>query len=133
MAGTSRVTKADLIGLIRRKAEKTYTKAEVADIYDSLCEVIEDEICNGNSITLQGIGHFDLFYRPAKVGRNPATGESIDVPEKVGIAFKVTKSLKDKASELDPDDFRPDTNAKAAEKTRNKKTEPAKPARRNKR
>lgn len=128
------VTKADLIELIRRKAEKTYTKAEVDDIYTSLCEVIEDEVCNGNMVSLQGVGRFDLTVRAAHSGRNPATGEEIEIPEKVAISFRITKSLKDKAAELNPDDFRKGADEQEAEKPkREKKPEPAKSARRNKR
>lgn len=102
----SQITKNQMIELIRRKAEKTYTKAEVDDVFTSVCEVIEEELCNGNEITLSGVGHLGVYVRPGRMARNPRTGEQIEVDDKMAVKFRPNSGLRSKIAALNVDDFR---------------------------
>lgn len=102
----AQVTKQELIELVRRKAEKTYSKAEVDDVLTSFSEVLTEELENGNTVTLKDVGTWEIVVREARTARNPRTGESIEVPEKTALHFKASVVLKRAIAELDPDKFR---------------------------
>ncbi|MBR6072524.1 MAG: HU family DNA-binding protein [Acholeplasmatales bacterium] len=77
---------ADANDLSRRQAEK---------IIDDFLELIADELSRGEKVVLSGFGTFEVRTRVARSGRNPRTGEEINVPEQKTPAFKVGKILKD--------------------------------------
>ena len=56
---------------------------------------IEREIKAGGEVPLKGLGKFKVQNRKARVGRNPLTGEPVDIPAKTVVKFTVAKSLKD--------------------------------------
>lgn len=75
-------------------AEKTgLTKAQVAQVMDELASLSYSEAKNG--FTLPGIGKLVLVSRKARMGRNPATGESIEIPAKTVVKFRIAKACKD--------------------------------------
>ena len=57
-----------------------------------------DALSNGDSVGLIGFGTFEAKVRPARTGRNPRTGEPIDIPEKTVPVFKAGKTLRDAAA-----------------------------------
>lgn len=77
---------ADSNDLSRRQAEK---------VIDDFLELIADELAKGEKVVLSGFGTFEVRTRVARSGRNPRTGEEINVPEQKTPAFKVGKILKD--------------------------------------
>lgn len=87
------MTKADLINLIAEKAGITRVKAEtvVNTIFDSMVE----SLMKDDRIEIRGFGSFVNRYYEAYQGRNPRTGEVINVKEKKLPFFKVGKELKD--------------------------------------
>lgn len=87
------MTKADLINLISEKAGITRVKAEtvVNTIFDSMVE----SLMKDDRIEIRGFGSFVNRYYEAYQGRNPRTGEVINVKEKKLPFFKVGKELKD--------------------------------------
>lgn len=78
-------------------------KAEVHRIIDSVFEAITQTVSEGKEVRLTGFGTFKPFLRQAREGRNPRTGESLEIPTKwvpkfsAGSKFKdqVAKSIKD--------------------------------------
>jgi DNA-binding protein HU-beta len=60
-----------------------------------LIEAFIDGIVNDEKVTLIGMGTTDKIIRQARTGRNPKTGASIDIPEKVAVRFKPGKELKE--------------------------------------
>jgi DNA-binding protein HU-beta len=75
-------------------AEKnSITKKVAADILDQLSEMAYKNA--KNTFTLPGIGKLVLVNRKARVGRNPATGEQIQIPAKKVVKFRVAKAAKD--------------------------------------
>ncbi len=87
------LTKADLINLISEKAGITRVKAEtvVNTIFDSMVE----SLMKDDRIEIRGFGSFVNRQYDAYKGRNPRTGQVIDVDEKKLPFFKVGKELKD--------------------------------------
>ena len=87
------MTKADLINLISEKADITRVKAEtvVNTVFDSIVEAL----IKGDRIEIRGFGSFVNRSYDAYKGRNPRTGEVIDVKKKKLPFFKVGKELKD--------------------------------------
>ena len=67
-------------------------KAIVTDIF----EVITVSLANGNDVSINGFGKFEVKERAARKGINPATKEEIDIPAVKTTSFKASKTLKDK-------------------------------------
>ena len=75
-------------------AEKTgLSKKDVANFLDELSQLAYQEAKDG--FTLPGLGKLVLVQRAARVGRNPATGEQIQIPAKKVVKFRVAKACKD--------------------------------------
>ena len=89
------MTKSDLI---LRLAEK-YPHLLLRDI-ERIVNTVFDEISNalarGNRVELRGFGAFSIKHREARTGRNPRTGQSVDVSEKCVPFFKTGKQLRDR-------------------------------------
>ncbi|GIU73432.1 MAG: HU family DNA-binding protein [Bryobacteraceae bacterium] len=87
------MTKADLIEEISRVCEFTRKESEVIveAIFDSVVRALRE----GDKIEIRGFGSFRTRQRKARVGRNPKTGERVDVPAKRIPYFKPSKELKD--------------------------------------
>lgn len=69
------------------------TKRQAAEILDHLAELSYKNA--KNTFTLPGIGKLVLVNRKARIGRNPATGEQINIPAKKVVKFRVAKAAKD--------------------------------------
>jgi len=87
------MTKADLIDEVSRLVELTRKESEniVEIIFDSVVKSLR----NGDKIEIRGFGSFRTRERQARVGRNPKTGERVEVPAKRIPYFKPSKELKD--------------------------------------
>jgi len=87
------MTKAELIDEVSRASELTKKHAEVIvnTVFDSIISSLKD----GEKIELRGFGSFRIRERGARVGRNPKTGEKVQVPAKKIPYFKAGKELKD--------------------------------------
>lgn len=57
--------------------------------------LISDAIVSGKSVSIHGFGTFKLIERQARVGRNPRTGESIEIPERKALKFKPASKLRE--------------------------------------
>ena len=87
------LTKADLIEEVLRITELPRKESEsiVETIFDSIIESLQ----NGDKIEIRGFGSFRTRQRRGRVGRNPKTGEKVEVPAKKIPFFKPSKELKD--------------------------------------
>lgn len=85
------LTKSQLVAKLAEKA--SLTKKAAADILDFIAEVAYKEA--KNSFTLPGLGKLVLVQRKARMGRNPATGETIKIKAKKVVKFRVAKAAKD--------------------------------------
>jgi DNA-binding protein HU-beta len=62
---------------------------------DAVVNAITEALTKGEKISIAGFGHFEVRDRPARTGRNPRTGEAVQIPAKKAPAFKPAKGLKD--------------------------------------
>jgi len=86
--------KADIVDQI---AELTgYPKTQVAMTYDLLFEQIFEALTVADKVTVPNFGTFQISERPARLGRNPATGEPITISASKSVRFKVSKNLKER-------------------------------------
>ena len=77
-------------------AEKTgLAKKDVVTLLEALTELAYNEIKSSGEFTLPGIGKMVKRHREARMGRNPATGEQIQIPAKTVLKFRVAKAAKD--------------------------------------
>ena len=91
------MTKSDLIGLLAMKQPQLdYRDVELA--VKELLEQMSLALASGERIEVRGFGSFSLHYRPPRVGRNPKTGDSVEVPDKYVPHFKPGKELRDKVN-----------------------------------
>ena len=81
--------------LIKKLAQKNNThNNEMKEIIDSMFNTIREELINGNDISIVGFGSFTIKKRKARVGRNPNTGEVIQLPELETPFFNASTRLK---------------------------------------
>ncbi|MDH3628088.1 MAG: HU family DNA-binding protein [Acidobacteriota bacterium] len=70
-------------------------KRDVKAFLDHLTGLIEQEMRNGGEVPLKGLGKFKVSHRKARIGRNPLTGEPINIAAKTVAKFTMAKALKD--------------------------------------
>lgn len=70
-------------------------KKLIANVLACLGDVVTEELEAGGEVTLPGLGKLVSVAKPARTGRNPSTGETIDIPASVVAKFKPAKALKD--------------------------------------
>ena len=87
------MTKADLIERIADQGG--LSKATAAKTLESITEEIQKSLKKGKKVTLVGFGTFSVSKRKARKGRNPQTGETINIKAAKVPKFKAGKALKD--------------------------------------
>ena len=87
------MTKAELIEMVHETSD--VPKAVVERVLDGLCGVMESVFHDGGSVSLVGIGSFNVKKTNVRKGRNPRTGEAITIPAGRRVAFTAAKGLKD--------------------------------------
>ena len=77
-------------------AERTGLKrAQVKEFFDELANLASTEVKNNGEFVLPGFGKLVLSERKAREGRNPQTGETIQIPAKTTLKFRLGKGIKD--------------------------------------
>lgn len=71
------------------------SKKQATDMYESFIELSYKEIKRAGEFVVPGLGKLVKKNRPARMGRNPATGATIKIPAKTVIKFMVTKAAKE--------------------------------------
>jgi DNA-binding protein HU-beta len=85
---------AELVDLIASQDEKL-TKGQAKGLVDSVLKALSDAAGRGEEINLPGFGKFKVQAKPARTGRNPSTGEAINIPASKKVVFQPAKALKD--------------------------------------
>ncbi len=92
------ITKSDLIeNLSISQGHLAYKDVELA--VKSIIELMSSALSMGERIEIRGFGSFSLHYRPPRVGRNPKSGDKVDLPGKHVPHFKPGKELRDRAND----------------------------------
>ena len=88
------------VELVAAVAETTgLTKKDAESFLHATLETISPKLVSGEKVQLSGFGTFEVKEREARVGRNPRTKEAIQIPATRQIAFKTSKTLKQKVAE----------------------------------
>jgi len=87
------MTKSDLIERLAGKADMTRPRAE--ELLDFLLNEVTEALKKGEKVNISGFGTFTVSNRKARTGRNPKTGEPIEIPASRSAKFKAGKTLKE--------------------------------------
>jgi nucleoid DNA-binding protein len=85
------MNKADLIEAV---AKNTCTKKEAQDAVEGVFDAIRASLKKQDPVAISGFGTFKVKQTKARQGRNPKTGETIQIPAKKKVAFRASKELK---------------------------------------
>ncbi|HVR30334.1 MAG TPA: HU family DNA-binding protein [Thermoanaerobaculia bacterium] len=85
--------KADIVDEIAAKAD--VTKKQAAEAFEVVIDSITRSLKRGERVQLPGFGSFSVSRRDARLGRNPATGQTIQIPASKSVRFKMGKDLKE--------------------------------------
>ena len=89
------MSKAEVVKALKEKAGlSTLAQAEAA--YEKLFAIIGAALQKGDSVSISGFGSFKVVNRKARKGRNPRTGEEIQIPASKAVKFTPSKALKEK-------------------------------------
>ena len=87
------MNKSDLVSAIATKGDLSKKDAEKA--LKAFIDVVTEELAQGGKIQLVGFGTYDVTERAARTGRNPQTGEDMEIAASKAPRFKAGKALKD--------------------------------------
>ena len=93
------MTKSELIELLSK--QQPQLKADDVDLaVKTILEMMSSSLADGKRIEIRGFGSFSLHYRPARTGRNPKTGEALQLSGKHVTHFKPGKELRDRVNNV---------------------------------
>lgn len=88
--------------LVRRVALKTSQKQNIAkDIIQTFLDEVVEELARGNRLEFREFGVFDILHKKARTARNPRTGQTVSVPAKTVVHFKVGRLMKEKVRRIE--------------------------------
>ncbi|WP_182084219.1 integration host factor subunit beta [Aureimonas sp. ME7] len=91
--------KSELVQIIAGRNPHLYQR-DVETIVNAIFDEVTQALCEGNRVELRGFGAFSVKNRPPRAGRNPRTGEAVDVEEKWVPFFKTGKELRERLNEV---------------------------------
>ena len=89
------MTKADLVEQVAEAIGPGITKKDCALVVDGFLNAVKLALANGDNIEIRGFGTFKVSRQKKRKGRNPQTGETIDIPARKAPRFTAGKALKD--------------------------------------
>ena len=87
------MTKSDIVEKIYKDAG--FSKKEAADMVDLIFKIIKDTLARGEKVKISGFGNFSIRDKATRLGRNPQTGESMEISARRVLTFKPSPLLKD--------------------------------------
>jgi integration host factor subunit beta len=95
------MTKSELVEKVARKV-KNFSKKDIEVICDIIFDSMTETLKAGDKVEIRGFGSFKVKERKPRQGRNPKTGDTIDIPFKKVPFFKAGKELRERVdSDLD--------------------------------
>lgn len=91
-----RMSQAEVLGHFAERFD--LKRAQVKEIFEGLAELAAKEVKRNDEFVLPGLGKLVLSKRKAREGRNPQTGETIKIPAKTTLKFRLSKAMKDSAA-----------------------------------
>ena len=80
----------------RLSSEMDISKKQAGEFFDKFIEITSETLNTEGTLALPSLGNFKVAQRAARTGRNPATGEAIEIPAKKVVSFKAAKALNEK-------------------------------------
>jgi DNA-binding protein HU-beta len=87
------MTKSQMLAALSEKAE--VSKKQAGALVDAMIEMAYSEVKKNGVFAIAGLGKLVKVNRKARIGRNPATGESIKIPAKTVVKFRLAKAAKE--------------------------------------
>lgn len=87
------LTKADIVERVYKEAG--FSKKEAADLVDLVFQVIKDTLAKGEKVKISGFGNFSIRDKATRIGRNPQTGESMEISARRVLTFRPSQVLKE--------------------------------------
>ena len=87
------MTKADLVEQVADAIGPRVTKRDCGLLIDAFLDAVQDALARGDRIELRGFGTFKVRHRKARTGRNPRTGEPVEVPPRDVPVFNPSRHL----------------------------------------
>ena len=91
----STITKSEIIDMLAAE-QPQFPHRDVELAVKSIMDRLANALISGERIEIRGFGSFSLHHRPARVGRNPKTGEAVQVEDKYVPHFKPGKELRER-------------------------------------
>ncbi|WP_027187631.1 HU family DNA-binding protein [Desulfovibrio cuneatus] len=91
------LTKADVIDMIYDKT--TRNRSEVKKLVESLLQLTKEAIKRDNLLLVSGLGKFEAYSKKARKGRNPQTEESIMLPPRKVVVFRLSRKFRSEVNE----------------------------------
>lgn len=92
-SGKKRMTQSEVVNYFAEK--QGMKRAQIKEFFEELANLAASEVKSNGEFVLPGFGKLVKSERKAREGRNPATGETIQIPAKTTLKFRVGKSMKD--------------------------------------
>jgi DNA-binding protein HU-beta len=92
-AGKKRMSQSEVINHFAEKFD--LKRAQVKELFEELSNLASSEVKDNGEFVLPGLGKLVLSERKAREGRNPQTGETIQIPAKTTLKFRLGKGIKD--------------------------------------
>ncbi|MDO9465924.1 MAG: integration host factor subunit beta [Thiobacillus sp.] len=89
------MTKSELIAQLATRHPQ-FSVADIEMAVKTILDALAKNLSRGERIEIRGFGSFSLSFRPARIGRNPKSGERVQVPAKYVPHFKAGKELRDR-------------------------------------
>lgn len=87
------------VSLIEKvQEEMSCTKAEAERVVEMIFDSVVSEVAEGQTVSIAGFGIFEAKKRAARMGRNPKTGETIQIKSSVSPKFRPAKAFKDRVN-----------------------------------
>ena len=93
--------KSELVARVAAQNPHLYQR-DIENVVGAILDTIADALARGDRVELRGFGAFSVKSRPARLGRNPRTGENVDVAEKLVPLFKSGKEMRLRLNRDDP-------------------------------
>ena len=93
------LTKSDIVEDLNNQIG--LNKREAKERVDSVFNTIKETLINGEEVKVSGVGNFQLKDKPARPGRNPRTGEDVEITARRVVTFKSGQKLKEKVKSID--------------------------------
>jgi DNA-binding protein HU-beta len=92
-AGKKRMSQSEVVNHFAEKFD--LKRAQVKELFEELSNLASNEVRQNGEFQLPGFGKLVLSERKAREGRNPQTGETIQIPAKTALKFRLSKGIKD--------------------------------------